>query len=345
MDSALKAIRAFGLPSDTIITPYGDGLINTTFLVTTMTSKYILQEINTKVFPDVVSLCKNNLIVSNHLKKYSRYTVIKYVERIPGICFVEVSGKYFRMSEFIESSSSPIDLHSIELTGEAFAEYEEILSTLSEALYNVIPHFHDLRVRLSQLDESVSVNYQNRLLKVTQELEIIHSFRDEMMSLQEMKDSGALPIRVAHCDTKCNNVLFDNNGRVKAIIDLDTTQNEAILSDYGDFLRVAANTGKEDDMNLENVNFNFDVFKSFTKGYLTHSQWLTQIEKETLAPAVLFFPYMQAVRFLADYLNGDTYYHIDYASHNLVRTKAQLKLFLSARKVYPAIQATIAQYS
>jgi hypothetical protein len=120
------------------------------------------------------------------------------------------------------------------------------------------------------------------------------------------------------------------------VVDLDTVMPSYIFSDVGDFMRTAANTGAEDDQNLDNVNFNMDIFKAFTKGYLESAKgFLTEIEISNLPYAAALFPYMQCVRFLADYLNGDTYYKIQYPEHNLVRTKAQFKLLQSVEAHTP----------
>ena len=135
---------------------------------------------------------------------------------------------------------------------------------------------------------------------------------------------------------------FDEEGKVLCVIDLDTVMPNFIFSDFGDFLRSAANTGAEDDENLDNVNFNMEIFKAFAKGYLESAKvFLLPIEVENLPYAAALFPYMQCVRFLADYINGDTYYKTKYPEHNLVRTKAQFKLLQSVEEHTPEMQEFI----
>ena len=134
-------------------------------------------------------------------------------------------------------------------------------------------------------------------------------------------------------------MLFDKDGNVLCIIDLDTVMSSFIFSDFGDFLRTAANNGAEDDPNLDNIDFNMEIFKAFTKGYIEGTKdFLLPIEKENLPYAALLFPYMQTVRFLSDYINGDTYYKIRYPEHNLVRTKAQWRLFEKAEEKEPEMK-------
>ena len=138
-------------------------------------------------------------------------------------------------------------------------------------------------------------------------------------------------------------MLFDRDGSILCVIDLDTVMPSFVFSDFGDFLRTAANTGAEDDPDLDKVGFNMEIFRSFAKGYLsTAGAFLTPVERENLPFAATLFPYMQAVRFLADYLNGDTYYKIKYPEHNWIRTKAQWKLYGSACDALPRMEAFLA---
>ena len=165
---------------------------------------------------------------------------------------------------------------------------------------------------------------------------------ENMCRGERLHREGKLPKRVCHCDTKVDNILFDQNDNVLCVIDLDTVMPSFIFSDYGDFLRSAANFVAEDCPEIDKVGFNMEVFKAFTKGYLkTASKFLTPIEIENLPYAATLFPYMQVVRFYADYLNGDTYFKTQYPEHNLVRTKNQLALLESAEKHLPEMEAFI----
>ena len=141
-------------------------------------------------------------------------------------------------------------------------------------------------------------------------------------------------------------MLFDKEGNVLCIIDLDTIMPSFVFSDFGDFLRSAANTGAEDDPDLDNIHFNMEVFKAFAKGYLEGTKaFLLPIEKENLPYAATLFPYMQAVRFLTDYINGNTYYKIKYPVHNLVRTRAQWKLYEEATAALPEMKAVLEEFA
>ena len=217
-----------------------------------------------------------------------------------------------------------------------------MLADIPDTLGETIPDFHNMEFRLKQLRDAVAADAAGRVQEVRYFLDEIEKRADEMCKAERLFREGKLPKRVCHCDTKVNNMMFDEDGTVLCVIDLDTVMPSFIFSDYGDFLRSGANTGLEDDKNLDNVNFNMEIFQAFTKGYLESGKsFLLPIEIENLPYAAALFPYMQCVRFLADYINGDTYYKILYPEHNLVRTKAQFKLLQSVEEHTPEMKKFI----
>ena len=158
-----------------------------------------------------------------------------------------------------------------------------------------------------------------------------------------MGREGILPKRVCHCDTKVNNMMFDDQDNVLCVIDLDTVMPNFIFSDYGDFLRTGANKVAEDHPVMEEVQFDIDIFKAFTEGYLSSARsFLLPVEVENLPYATALFPYMQCVRFLWDYLNGDKYWKVKYPTHNFTRANNQLHLLLSIEKHWDEMKAFIA---
>ena len=172
-------------------------------------------------------------------------------------------------------------------------------------------------------------------------LKDLQQYEEEMCKAERLYREGKLPKRICHCDTKVNNMLFDKDGNVLCVIDLDTLMPSFVFSDFGDFMRTAANTVAEDDPAIEKVALRMDIFEAFAKGYKEGATFLTPIEKENLPYAACLFPYMQAVRFFADYINGDTYYKIQYPEHNLVRTRNQVALFHAAYEKQAAMKAYI----
>ena len=197
---------------------------------------------------------------------------------------------------------------------------------IPETLGETIPDFHNMEFRLKQLREAVAKDAAGRVAEVKYYLDEIEKRADEMCKAERLYREGKLPKRVCHCDTKVNNMMFDGDGKVLCVIDLDTVMPSFIFSDYGDFLRTGANTGDEDDKDLDRVNFNMEIFKAFTKGYLKGAKsFLTQIEIENLPYAAALFPYMQCVRFLACLLYtsdaADEEDSVDLGGHRLIQKK------------------------
>ena len=200
----------------------------------------------------------------------------------------------------------------------------------ADALGETIPNFHNMEFRLKQFRDAVEANAAGRLEEVKDLVAEIEKRAKDMCIQEELYREGKLKKRTNHCDTKVNNIMFDEEGKVLCVIDLDTVMPGFVLSDIGDFIRTGANTGAEDDENLDNVEVNLEIFEAYTRGYMeTAKAFLTPQEIKLLPYGGRLLTYMQTVRFLTDYINGDTYYKIHSPKHNLIRTKAQFKLLLS----------------
>lgn len=340
----------------TEVKPLGNGLINTTYKVVTegAAPDYVLQHVNNAIFPDVEMLMGNIVAVTGHIRaKYEAAgvddiarKVLSFVQAKDGKYFYFDGEKYWRVMVFIPDtiSQSAVTPESSYIVGETFGNFQAMLADIPVKLGETIKDFHNMEFRLWQLREAVKENKVGRLAEVQWLVDELEKRAEVMCKGEQLHREGKLAKRICHCDTKVDNILFDQDGKVLCVIDLDTVMPNFIFSDFGDFLRSAANTGKEDDKDLDNVNFNMDIFKAFTEGYLKSARcFLTPLEIENLPYAAALFPYMQTVRFLADYINGDTYYKTQYAEHNLVRSKAQFKLLQSVEAATPAMQAFIAE--
>lgn len=326
------------------IAPLGNGLINDTYkIMVSGQPKYVLQRINNAVFTDVEMLQGNIEAVTSHIRqKYEKQgvadigrRVLHFLKADTGKTYVFEDGKYWRVMDFIADSYTyeAVTPEYAYYAGRSFGDFESLLTDLEAPIGEIIPDFHNIEFRLKQLDEAIAVDKVGRMNdpEVQAYVAKIKAVADEMCLGERLYREGKLPKRICHCDTKVNNMLFDKEGNVLCVIDLDTVMPSFVFSDFGDFLRSAANTGAEDDPNLDNIHFNMEVFKAFAKGYLEGTKsFLLPIEKENLPYAATLFPYMQAVRFFADYINGDTYYKIRYPEHNMVRTRAQWKLYEEA---------------
>ena len=324
------------------VRPLGNGLINTTYKVETEgdAPNYVLQNVNNAIFPDVEMLMDNIVTVTNHIRaKYEaagmtdvERRVLRFVPAKDGKYFHFDGEKYWRVMVFIPDtvSQTAVTPESSYIVGETFGNFQAMLADVPTELGETIKDFHNMEFRLQQLREAVAENKAGRLAEVQWLVDELEARAEEMCKGERLHREGKLAKRICHCDTKVDNILFDAEGNVLCVIDLDTVMPNFIFSDFGDFLRSAANTGREDDKDLDNVNFNMDIFKAFAEGYLKSAKvFLTPLEIENLPYAAALFPYMQTVRFLADYINGDTYYKTQYPEHNLVRSKAQFKLLQS----------------
>jgi len=329
------------------ILPIGNGLINETLRVSTIaadTPDYILQRINNNVFPDVNLLQHNIEAVTRHirnkLKELGEEDVnrkcLHFIESVGGKTYYQdANGNYWRMSVFIPDSftKEEVSPESVFCCGETFGNFEKILLDLDEPLGEVIPNFHNMEFRLHQLHDAVVADKMGRVASVRDILSEIEPNADEMCLAEKLYRDKVLPKRICHCDTKVNNMLFDSDGKVLCVIDLDTVMPSFIFSDYGDFLRTGANYVAEDSDDYQAVGLKEDIFCAFTEGYLsTAGSFLTAIEISHLPYAVALFPFMQCVRFLTDYINGDVYFKTKYAEHNYVRSRNQLLLYRDVRR-------------
>lgn len=341
------------------IVPLTSGLINRTYKVITKDPEkcdYILQCVNHQVFTNVPLLQRNIELVTRHIRSKLvekgaadiDRKVLRFLSTHEGKTYHFTGEEYWRVCVFIPNSITleAVTPETSYLVGLKFGEFESMLADIPEELGETIPNFHNMEFRLQQLEEAISEDKVGRLVGVQSLVDDIMKDAEEMCIAERLYREKKLPKRICHCDTKVSNMMFDKNGEVLCVIDLDTTMPSFIFSDFGDFLRSAANTAAEDEAQLDKIQFNEEVFKHFAKGYLeSASEFLTPLEIDMLPYAVALFPYMQAVRFLTDYLNGDTYYHIDYPEHNIVRTRAQYKLYQEVCKATPMMKEYITSRS
>ena len=349
--------RRFALEGEPIeVKPLGNGLINDTFKVKTDGSHaYVLQRINNAIFQDVDLLQHNIEAVTNHIRaklaaageKDLDRKVLRFIPLKDSTRTYWTDGKtYWRVSLFIPDAFTyeAVTPEYSYYAGKAFGNFEAMLTDLPEKLGETIPDFHNMELRARQLHEAIKADAAGRLAKpeVREMVDNILKYEEEMTAAERLYREGKLPKRICHCDTKVNNMMFDADGNVLCVIDLDTIMPSFVFSDFGDFLRTAANFTAEDDPDTGKVGFNMEIFKAFSMGYLESAGvFLTPIEKENLPYAACLFPYMQCVRFFADYLNGDTYYKIKYPEHNWDRTRNQWALFCSARENVPAMREVL----
>ena len=343
-EQLMAILKQFAIDEDMVsAVPFGNGHINDTLKVTNSKGeiKYILQRINHHIFTNVDMLQNNIFTVTSHIREklVARgeqdvdRKVLTFIPAKDGKLYHFDGDSYWRVCLFIPRSKSFEEVTpqlSYE-AGKAFGDFQTMLSDLpADALGETIPNFHNMEFRLKQSRDPVEANAAGRLEEVKDLVAEIEKRAKDMCIQEELYREGKLKKRTNHCDTKVNNIMFDEEGKVLCVIDLDTVMPGFVLSDIGDFIRTGANTGAEDDENLDNVEVNLEIFEAYTRGYMeTAKAFLTPQEIKLLPYGGRLLTYMQTVRFLTDYINGDTYYKIHSPKHNLIRTKAQFKLLLS----------------
>ena len=342
-DALLSILDSFQLTGKPVsVVPFGGGHINDTYKVTTGNeSEYVLQRINHLIFKNVDMLQNNIQIVTAHIRSKLEARGEQDIDRKVLTFLLTKDNKsyyfdgenYWRVCLMIPRSQS-FDIINVEYAfeaGRAFGDFQAMLSDLPEGvLGETIPNFHHMEFRLQQFRDALAANPAGRLEEVKALVDEVESRAKAMCIQEELYREGKLIKRTNHCDTKVNNILFDENGKVLCVIDLDTVMPGFVLSDIGDFIRTGANTGAEDDEDLDRVNVDLEIFKAYTRGYMeTAKSFLTPLEISMLPYGGRLLTYMQTVRFLTDYINGDIYYKIHKPKHNLIRTKAQFKLLQS----------------
>lgn len=355
-EQLMAILKQFAIDEDMVsAVPFGNGHINDTLKVTNSKGeiKYILQRINHHIFTNVDMLQNNIFTVTSHIREklVARgeqdvdRKVLTFIPAKDGKLYHFDGDSYWRVCLFIPRSKSFEEVTpqlSYE-AGKAFGDFQTMLSDLpADALGETIPNFHNMEFRLKQFRDAVEANAAGRLEEVKDLVAEIEKRAKDMCIQEELYREGKLKKRTNHCDTKVNNIMFDEEGKVLCVIDLDTVMPGFVLSDIGDFIRTGANTGAEDDENLDNVEVNLEIFEAYTRGYMeTAKAFLTPQEIKLLPYGGRLLTYMQTVRFLTDYINGDTYYKIHSPKHNLIRTKAQFKLLLSLEAHAPEMDGFI----
>lgn len=315
---------------------YGNGHINETYLMMTDAKEpYILQKINHRVFTDVPQLMRNIGSVTRHLakKESDPRRVLTLVPALDGTDFWQSpEGNFWRAYVFVKDS---ICLERAETSEDfrqsavAFGQFQNLLSDFpSASLQETIKDFHHTPTRYDAFAGAVEKDAIGRAKEAQAEIGFAMERRDSARLMTDMMATGDLPLRVTHNDTKLNNVMLDAATRkALCVIDLDTVMPGLAGNDFGDSIRFGASTAAEDEKDLSKVSMSLDLFRAYANGFLSAcADRLTDNEIATLPEAARLMTLECGVRFLADYLSGDTYFHIQRPEHNLDRCRTQFKL-------------------
>lgn len=341
----------------TNIEAYGNGHINDTYLCDSKPS-FILQRINTAIFKNPDEVMENIYNVTNHLKnkieavggdaERETMTVIKttdgknYYKAEDGGCFRMYN--YITDSVTHDTAENPKQLY---YAAKAFAKFQRMLNDFpADSLFETIKDFHNTPERFCQLEEAIKNDAAGRLESVKKEIDFAAEKKGYAALITDAIKNGTVPLRVTHNDTKLNNVLFDKNtDEGICVIDLDTVMPGSLLYDFGDALRFGGSSGAEDEVDLDKIWFDLEKFEEYTKGFLSEARdCLTEKEIELLPVSVLIMTYECGMRFLADYLNGDTYFKIHRENHNLDRARTQFKLVYDIEKKLPQMAEIVKKY-
>ena len=337
--------------------PYGNGHINDTYLCESE-PKIILQRINSNVFKKPEEVMENIYNVTEFLKKKiiaaggdpnrETLTVIRTVD--DKSYYKDEEGNYYRMYKFIDDSLSydcvedPVQLC---YAGQAFGKFQQMLDDFpADTLFETIVNFHHTPIRVENLKKAIAENKAGRLDSVKAEVEFALEYGKYASDIVEAMEKDLVPLRVTHNDTKLNNILFDAETKAGlAVIDLDTVMPGSMLYDFGDALRFGASSGPEDETDLDKIYFDLEKFEQFAKGFLSETGGcLTEKEIELLPLSALLMTYECGIRFLTDYLEGDTYFKIHREHHNLDRARNQFKLVADIESKFAQMHDIIEKY-
>lgn len=309
------------------ITPCTVGLINTTFFVQTDQKAYVLQKINTRVFEKPDEVMANIALVTSHLEKKG-FPTLHFVKTENGAFYtVEDSGVWRVSLRERGKTYDSVTEDLFERAAFAFGSFQKALSDFDAArLYETIPDFHNTKKRLARLFDSEARDPLGRAASCRELLAFCRKHEKDAAVLMDALESGEIPLRVVHNDTKVNNVLFDGKGN-GLVLDLDTVMPGSILFDFGDAVRSGASTRPEGALDFENIALNETLYRAFLKGFLAGcGNTLTEKERSLLPHSAFVIAVELGSRFLDDYLNGDTYFRVTYDGENLDRAKGQLAL-------------------
>lgn len=344
----------------TDVREFGSGHINRTFVAEyndcKTARKYVVQKINTDVFKNPDGLMKNVFAVTDYLREEIKShggnperETLHYIKTWDGKnCYHSDDGECWRAYVFVENSISYDSADTPELfgkSGAAFGKFQKMLGAFpADTLIETIPNFHNTAWRFdNEFLPSLFASDDELHEECAAEIEFVTERRDDMDLLCDMAESGELPLRVTHNDTKLNNVMFDEKtGECVCVIDLDTVMPGLALYDFGDSIRFGASTAAEDEADLSRVSLDLEYFKAYARGYLSEAgETLTEKEKQYLAFSAKIMTLECGMRFLTDYLNGNIYFNTNYEKQNLIRARNQFRLVSDIESKLPEMNRII----
>ena len=346
-------LEAYKLDSNKYsIDPFGTGLINNTWKVSNERNKvhFLLQRINNAVFKRPENIANNIRLIADYIQKHHKdYLFISPLRTINGEEFVfDKEHGYFRLFPFLPDSHSlnvmtaPMQAYE---GSRQFGLFTRLLSGFDlSTLKNTLDDFHNLTLRFKQFKEALVNGNAERIKRSSSMISFLESQYHIVEVFESIKTNQDFKLRVTHHDTKISNVLFGPDQKAICVIDLDTVMPGYFISDVGDMMRTYLSPVSEESKDLDKIEIREAYFEAIVKGYLSEMNTeLNEIEKDHFVYAGKFMIYMQALRFLADYLNNDIYYSIKYEDHNFVRAKNQICLLKKLEEKEKALNEIVKQ--
>lgn len=364
IETCYEVVRHFSLESGQIkeIIPYGNGHINDTFLITIelddkKTKRYILQRMNRDIFQNPKELIENIINVTSHLKEKvlerggnpERETLHLMPTTDHKYYYIDENEDFWRIYLFIEGAVTYEKVEKPEHFYESavsFGKFQGLLADFpADKLYESIPSFHDTKKRFEVLKKAIKEDKVGRVAMVQPEISFALEREETANILGELLANGELPLRVTHNDTKLNNIMMDEKtGKGICVIDLDTVMPGLSVNDFGDSIRFGASTGAEDEQDLSKISCNLELFELYFKGFMEGSKGrLTKKEVEMMPMGAKVMTFECGIRFLTDFLQGDTYFKIHRENHNLDRCRTQFKLVKDMEEKWEQMQAIVAK--
>ena len=340
---------------------YGEGHINNTYLVTVngkTVTRYILQRINTDIFTDPKSLMENICGVTSYLRDLiskrggdvSRETMSIVPTKTGSSYYTDSTGGAWRVYNFVENTICLQQCRNTEdfyTSARAFGQFQKNLADYdASSLHETIPNFHNTPDRLRKFKEALKADVLHRAADISDDIAFVLDHEADCSYMTDLLAAGKLPLRVTHNDTKLNNILLDaDTNDALCIIDLDTVMPGLAVNDFGDAIRFGASTGAEDEKDLSKVECSMELFDLFTKGFIEGCNGkLTKREMELLPMGAKVMTFECGMRFLTDYLQGDTYFKIHREEHNLDRCRTQFKLVSDMEKKWSKMHEIVKKY-
>lgn len=334
---------------DLVVQAFGSGLINHTWIVTDSGNKYILQKINKHVFNQPHNIDNNLRLLADYLSQYHPgYLFTKPLYTHNNKSLVEPDNNAcYRLFRFVEGSHSYTVVEEKELAYEAakqFGKFTRLLAGFDISNLKItLPDFHNLALRYKQFETSITAASKDRLTSAADFISILTACKPIVDVYESILTNPSFKKRVTHHDTKISNVLFDSKNKGLCVIDLDTVMPGHFISDVGDMMRTYLSPAGEEETDFSKVDVREDYFEAIVNGYLSEMQEeLTDTEKDYFVYAGKFMIYMQALRFMADYLNNDIYYGAKYEEHNLNRAINQITLLNKLVEKEPKLKEIVA---